>query len=312
MMPQGPLFALPLLALGADLVLGDPQGWPHPVRWLGRVAHGLEAWARRSGGGLRWRGALCAWGLALGAGTLAWGAASLPLVGWLLALYLAYAGLALGSLLSEGRKVLALVEAGNLSGARQAVAMLVSRDTSGMNEEEICRALAETLSENLCDGLVAPFFYLAFLGPAGLWGYKAVSTLDSMWGYRTEPWRELGWAAARTDDVLAFVPARLTAVFIVLCGRVLFGRRVSLRVVRDDARRMESPNAGWPMAAAAWVVQGTMGGRTVYFGVSKDKPVLGPEGRPWMCRQLRQLLRLVTVSGVCCALALWLGAWLWS
>lgn len=311
MIAHGYALFLPLLALGADLVLGDPHRWPHPVRWLGRAALGLEAWARRPGVGLRRRGALCAWGLALGAGATAWVATSLPLVGWLLGLYLAYAGLALGALLAEGRKVLALVEAGDLPGAREAVAMLVSRDTSGMDEAQVCRALAETLSENLCDGLVAPFFYLVLLGPAGLWAYKAVSTLDSMWGYRTQPWRDLGWAAARTDDVLAYVPARLTAVFIVLCGWVLFGRRVSLRIVRDDAGRMESPNAGWPMAAAAWVVQATMGGATTYFGVPKDKPVLGPLGRPWTCPQLRKLLRLVTFSGLSCALALWLGLWIW-
>ncbi|WP_232034854.1 adenosylcobinamide-phosphate synthase CbiB [Desulfovibrio ferrophilus] len=290
--------------------MGDPHGWPHPVRWLGRAANVLEAWARGSGRGLRWRGVLCAWTLALGAGAAVLLIVSMPLFGGLVALYLAYAGLALGALLSEGRKVLVLVESGDLSQAREAVGMLVSRDTAGMNEDEVRRALAETLSENLCDGLVAPFFYLVLLGPAGLWAYKAISTLDSMWGYRTEKWRELGWAAARTDDVLAYVPARLTAVALVLGGWAMSGRLAPLAKVCGDARRMESPNAGWPMAAAAWAVQATMGGRTLYFGAPKDKPVLGPEGQPWTQAKLRVLLRLISVSGVGCALALWLGGWL--
>jgi len=309
MISNGLALVLPLLALGADLVIGDPPHWPHPVRWLGRAAGRLEAWARSGRGGLRWRGAAAAWGLAAFAAAGAWVLCALPLVGALAALYLAYAGLALGSLLAEGRKVLALVEAGDLPAARQAVGMLVSRETADMDEGEVCRALAETLSENLCDGLVAPFFYLVLGGPAGLWAYKAVSTLDSMWGYRTERWRELGWAAARTDDVLAFIPARLTAAFIVLAARFSPGRVVSLGAVRRDAAKMESPNAGWPMAAAAWAMDATMGGPTTYFGSVKDKPVLGPAGQPWTPERLGGLLRLVRRAGLACALVLWSARW---
>ena len=279
-----PLY-LPLLALGVDLAVGDPGGWPHPVRLLGLGADRLEAFARKAPGGLVVWGAVCALGLAFVSGAVAWGLSSLPLLGWAASLYLAYAG--------------------RLPEARDALSMLVSRETSEMDEDAVCRALAETVSENLGDGLVAPFFYLALAGPGGLWAYKAVSTLDSMWGYRTERWRELGRVAARADDVLAWLPSRLAGVALLVCGRVMFGRRVSFRAVRADAGKTESPNAGWPMAAAAWVMGAHVGGPAVYFGRAKDKPRLGPEGGRWDVRRLRGLLRLTAVSGVACAVVLW-------
>ena len=296
---------LPLLALGADLMLGDPQGWPHPVRLLGRGADRLEALARHVRGGLRVPGVLCVAALAAAAGFGAWALSSLPLVGWLCALYLAYAGLALGSLVRECTAVVDMVAAGRLDEARGALAMLVSRDVEGMDEDAVCRSLAETVSENLGDGLVAPFLYLALGGPGGLWAYKAVSTLDSMWGYRTERWRELGWAAARADDVLAWVPSRLAGLGIWVVGRFVTGRKVALSMVREDAARTESPNAGWPMAAAAWAMGAEMGGPTRYFGQVKDKPRLGPAGGRWDVARLRGLLRLVRLSGLGCAAAVW-------
>lgn len=298
---------LPLFALGLDLALGDPQGWPHPVRLLGKGADRLEAVARKAAGSLRIPGALCVVVLGASAWIGAWALSALPLIGWILALYLAYAGLALGALLRECGAVVDHVAAGRLEEARGALSMLVSRDTEDMDEEAVCRSLAETVSENLGDGLVAPFFYLALAGPGGLWAYKAVSTLDSMWGYRTKKWRELGWAAARADDVLAWIPSRLAAVAILVCGRIMRGRKVVFSAVRDDAALTDSPNAGWPMAAAAWVMEAEVGGPTPYFGQVKDKPRLGPSGGAWDVERLRALLRLVRFAGVGCAVAVWAG-----
>ncbi|WP_461210923.1 adenosylcobinamide-phosphate synthase CbiB [Desulfocurvus sp. DL9XJH121] len=302
---EGFALYLPLLALGLDLVLGDPQGWPHPVRLLGRTANRLEVLARRGAGALRLRGAVCVLALALGAGGAAWGLSSLPLLGWIAALYLAYAGLALGSLLREAGAVTDLVAAGRLPEAREALSMLVSRETADMDEDAVCRSLAETVSENLGDGLAAPFLYLVLGGAGGLWAYKAVSTLDSMWGYRTERWRELGWAAARADDVLAWIPSRLAGLALWACGGVMRRRWAPLSRVRADAARTESPNAGWPMAAAAWAMGARVGGPATYFGELKDKPVLGPEDGRWDVARLRGLLRLVRAAGLACALATW-------
>jgi adenosylcobinamide-phosphate synthase len=177
--------------------------------------------------------------------------------------------------------------------------MLVSRSTVDMNAEELRKTLAETVSENFCDAFVAPMLYLVLGGPALMWAYKAVSTMDSMWGYRTERFRDLGWAAARCDDALAYVPARLSAVLLISVGALMgLNWRQALERVWADAATMDSPNAGWPMAACAWLVQGGMGGPATYFGEVKLKPVLGPKGAPWTLNKLSKLSRLVLFSGV--------------
>ncbi|MCK9241499.1 cobalamin biosynthesis protein, partial [Desulfocurvus sp.] len=139
------------------------------------------------------------------------------------------------------------------------------------------------------------------------WAYKAVSTMDSMWGYRTERWRGLGWACARLDDALAFVPSRLAALGIAAVSRAAGGLAVPLAAVRRDAARMASPNAGWPMAAAAWALGAGMGGPAVYFGQPVDKPRLGPGGGAWTPALVRRLIGLLRAAGLAVAGALWLG-----
>jgi adenosylcobinamide-phosphate synthase len=122
--------------------------------------------------------------------------------------------------------------------------------------------------------------------------------MDSMWGYKTERFRELGWAAARADDLLAYLPARLSAGLLLCVGALLgLNSREALARFRADAATMDSPNAGWPMAASAWLLQGTMGGAATYFGEVKMKPVLGPEGNIWNVEKLEKLFRLVLFSG---------------
>jgi adenosylcobinamide-phosphate synthase len=294
-----------LFAAGAvlDRTLGDPPGWPHPVRLIGAALTRLERHAPATPLFRRLYGAACALGLAC---ACAWGVGvlcALPVLGVLASLYFVYAGLALGGLLREGRTVLALLESGDLPGARRAVGLLVSRDTAGMDESAVRRAVAETVSENFNDGFAAPLFYLVLGGPALLWAYKAVSTVDSMWGYRTPRFRDLGWFGARADDVLAYVPARISALALVLAGR-LSGRRPAAvwSRIRRDAVRMQSPNAGWPMAAAAWMCGAAMGGPTVYAGSAVDKPRLGPAGS-WDGPHLRLLFRLASRAGTGLAVA---------
>ncbi|MGE4293229.1 MAG: adenosylcobinamide-phosphate synthase CbiB [Desulfovibrio sp.] len=296
---------IPMIAFGLDLALGDPQGWPHPVRWIGWLAGRLEGAGRLLGAG----GPSKAFGTGAALAllvlvVLGYGLATfLPVLGWFAALYLAYAGLALGCLLKEGRRVAALLDAGELEQARSALALLVSRETEALDEEGCRRTLAETLSENFNDGFVAPFFWLCLTGPLGLWLYKTVSTLDSMWGYRTEEYKNLGWFAAKADDLLAWIPARISFVVLVFCGGLLgLDWRAALRGAPADARTMESPNAGWPMAAAAWLCDAGMGGEAVYFGKPKHKPELGPTGRAWTTLTLQALQRLLLWSAVFFAL----------
>jgi adenosylcobinamide-phosphate synthase len=297
------LFSLPALAFVLDLFLGDPMSLPHPVRLIGRWLDWLEPRARGFKMSLRASGALC---VAVTAGLSA-GAVyflmDLKFIGVLFMVYFAYAGLALGELLDSARDVVEMLEEGSLEEARESVGQLVSRTTTYMGEAEIRRTLAETVSENLCDGFVAPLFYLVLGGPALMWGYKAVSTMDSMWGYKTEEYREFGWASARSDDILAYIPARLTAFLLIGVGALmnLNWREARLRF-RADALKMESPNAGWPMAACAWLLEGTMGGAAVYFGTAKDKPYLGPIDQEWTLDKLKKMFRLILFTGIACVL----------
>jgi adenosylcobinamide-phosphate synthase len=300
-MDNGLLWTLmPLGAVLLDLALGDPPGWPHPVRLVGKAAAELSPLVRAGGAGAQQaKGAAAALLLAAAAGGTAWFLAALPWLGLFLALYLAYAGLALGQLLREGRAVAASLERGDLEAARGALAMLVSRDTRGLDEAALRRALAETLAENLNDAFAAPFFFLMLGGPGLLWAYKAVSTLDSMWGYKTDEWRHAGWFAARSDDVLAYLPARITAFAMLAAGWLLrLDWDAAYAHLLEDARKPDSPNAGWPMAAAAWLCGGAMGGPAVYFGVPKDKPLLGPEGAGWTDARLANLMTLCRATGL--------------
>ncbi|MBN2140702.1 MAG: adenosylcobinamide-phosphate synthase CbiB [Desulfovibrionaceae bacterium] len=300
--------SIAVLALVLDLAFGDPARLPHPVRLIGRAAARLEGLCRTGGLNLRLAGTICLLLICLGAWFLTRLAAGIPVFGVLASIYLAYAGLALGGLVRECRAVHALIEAGRLDQARQALGLLVSREVAGLDESGLRRTLAETLSENLNDAFAAPFFFLVLFGVPGLWTYKAVSTLDSMWGYRTPEYARFGWASARADDVLAFVPARLTAGFMVLAGWLMgLNARAAFRNTRPDARKTESPNAGWPMAAAAWLCGASMGGPAVYFGQRREKPVLGPQGE-WTSTRLAALLRLTTRAGLLAAAAILLAA----
>lgn len=288
-------FLLPGLAVGLDLALGDPFPF-HPVRLFGWLIHKAEGFAPQGPAARFWYGALC---VSFLASASALTASVLPKLlpaplSLLCTLYLAYAGLALGDLRSQSRRVAELIDQGRIEEARIALSWLVSRDTAAMDEADLRRSLAETLSENLCDGFTAPFFYLCLGGVPLLWAYKAVSTFDSMWGYPHEPYRLLGRFAARADDVAAFVPARLTAVVVwlggLICGRL---ERASLGRIRKQALRMKSPNAGWPMAALAWFTGAGMGGPTSYQGVMVDKPLLGPKDQPFTIEKTRLLERSI-------------------
>lgn len=293
------LFSLPFLAFLLDLLLGDPQRLPHPVRLLGLWLDWLEPRARRLGLPLMFAGLLCVAATAGASYAAVSFLCSIKYFGLILLMYFSYAGLALGELLASARAAQRLIQDdARLAEARQAVGMLVSRSTAEMDAPELRRTLAETVSENFCDAFVAPMFYLVLGGPALMWAYKAVSTMDSMWGYKTERFRELGWAAARADDALAYVPARLSAGLLIAVGALLgLNWRQALARFRADAAQMDSPNAGWPMAACAWLVQGSMGGPASYFGEVKLKPVLGPAGQAWTQDKFKKLSRLVLFSG---------------
>ncbi|MBU1249347.1 MAG: adenosylcobinamide-phosphate synthase CbiB [Proteobacteria bacterium] len=294
-------WTIPGLAVLFDLLLGDPRWLPHPVRLIGNLADGFELLAQSAWSGLpgRLAGFFAAMALVVLVAVTVYALTSIGPAGFFVTLYLCYAGLALRCLLSEAGHVHRLLESGQLTEAKVALSMLVTRDTGSMTADEVRRSLAETVSENLNDGFVAPFFWLCLGGPVVMWIYKTISTLDSMWGYKTEKYADFGWFAAKTDDILAWIPARITALTMLVTGLIMkLDVRQAFKYSLKDAVKMESPNAGYPMAFSAWLVGAQMGGPTMYFGEIKNKPVLGPQGEVWSAEKYSKLAWLVLMTGL--------------
>ena len=304
------------LLLGAfllDLLIGDPRYLHHPVIYIGTLINWLETILASMLDSRFFAGFVLCGSVLVVTGGLTWLALQVacllhPVVYGAISLYLAYTTIALRQLHLESREVAKLVEAGNLEGARQALALIVGRDTAHLDEEQILRACIETVSENTSDGVVAPLFYLFLGGPVLAMIYKAANTLDSMVGYRDDRYREMGWASARLDDLLNLVPARLTGLLMVVASFPLaLNPWAAIKVMLRDARKPSSPNAGYPEAAAAGALGVQLGGPAVYFGEKIDKPSLGDADRKINIDSYRAMIRLMYVTSF---LALGLGVFL--
>jgi len=261
-------------AMALDAVMGEPRWlWsrvPHPAVLMGRLIGLADI---RFNTGPRWHnGVLVVLGLVAGAALLGVVIEALPL-GWLWSLIGGAILLAQKSLVQHVQAVADGLRYGVGEG-RRAVAMIVGRDTRDMDEPAIARAAIESAAENFSDGVIAPAFWFLVGGLPGILVYKIVNTADSMIGYRTPRHEEFGWAAARLDDVLNWVPARITAALIALA--FWSGRAVD--VVRQDAGLHRSPNAGWPEAAMAGVLDVALSGPRSYHGQSRDFPWVNGSG----------------------------------
>ena len=263
-------------ALILDAVLGEPEAlWrrvPHPAVLMGNAVSFLERHFNK--GPTRKAGGVMTLGLLVG-GALVLGLiiSALPF-GWIWELLIAAILLAQKSLVDHVRAVAdALRE--SLEAGRASVAMIVGRDTAELDEAGVARAAIESAAENLSDGVVAPAFWFFIAGLPGILIYKAVNTADSMVGYMSPNLRAFGWASARFDDLLNWVPARLTALLILAVNR----RWDALVILRRDARHHRSPNAGWPEAAMAPVLDVALSGPRAYEGEMRNFPWVYPEGR---------------------------------
>ena len=275
------------LAIGfaLDALLGDPEWLLHPVCVIGRYISFAEKRLRARGGNLRKSALLLTASTVLL--TMAAAGALPALLGCLgriprlagMAL-LDWLGLAMTSLAREARGVERALDC-SLEAGRAQVARIVGRDTQRLSEEEIIKATVETVAENTTDGVIAPMLYAALGGPVLLWGFKAASTLDSMVGYMDERYRDIGWSSARLDDLLNFIPARVTGPLLCLAAALtgLDGKN-AWRVMRRDHACHKSPNCAWSEAAAAGALHIQLGGTHDYFGKPMEKPTIGDADRP--------------------------------
>jgi len=293
------IFLLLKLAAGmaADRLLGEPRRL-HPLVGFGRWAGWLEARVRRvlpgrSGGLLAWTLAVLPWvGLALLVRGLH------PAAHWVVDIALLYFALGAQSLAEHADAVATPLAAGDLATARARVGRMVSRDTTALDAADVARAATESVLENGNDAVFGALFWFCLLGGPGVLLFRLANTLDAMWGYRTERFVRFGWAAARLDDVLNWLPARLTALTYAVLGHT----RSAIACWRSQAAAWDSPNAGPVMAAGAGALAVRLGGAAIYHGRTEARPALGCGDAP-DAGALRRAVRMVWHG-----MLLWLAA----
>ena len=296
------------LAFLLDLFFGDPAKLPHPVVWMGKAITGLEKGLRKvfppTPRGEMTAGAILA--LALTLGTLAltsailWAAAQVHFLLWFaLEVFWGWQALALKGLRQESHRVYTALTTGTLDQARQAVARIVGRDTQCLDEAGVTRAAVETVAENFSDGVAAPLFYYLIGGAPLALCYKAINTMDSMVGYRTETYLYFGRPAARLDDAANYLPSRLSALLLVAAAWLLGeDGKGAWRIWRRDRRNHASPNSAQTEAAMAGALNVRLAGPASYFGKRVDKPTIGDDTRPIQAADILRSNRLLYGAGV--------------
>ena len=287
-MPDCFFVILPLL-IGwlLDLVLGDPTWLPHPVVGFGKmIAFGEKR--LNKGGHRKLKGAMMSVFLIVLVFTATW-LICYPLTSYLslLTSILIFCCLAGTTLIREVREVFHAVDC-SLDEGRKQVARIVGRDTSELSAQEVRTAALETLAENLSDGVIAPLFWLAIGGVPTMMAYKMVNTLDSMIGYRTERYKDFGCWAAHIDDVANYIPARITALLMIIA----VGKPQLISFVWRNGRNHASPNSGYPEAALAGILDCRFGGPHYYFGELFDKPYIGENARELTTADMQKAVRI--------------------
>lgn len=295
------LFVILPLLLGwfLDLLIGDPAWLPHPVVGYGKMIsfgeHRLNKGTHR-----KLKGALMAIVLISMVFAVAYfGLSILPPFGRVgVDLILIFYCLAGTTLIREVRQVFLALDR-SLDEGRKQVARIVGRDTSELSAQEVRTAALETLAENLSDGVIAPLFWFAILGIPGMLAYKMVNTLDSMIGYKTDRYRDFGCWAAHIDDIANYIPARLTALLMIVAA----GEPRLTGFVWRNGRNHASPNSGYPEAALAGILNCRFGGPHYYFGQLFDKPFIGINDRPLTTDDMRTAVQINRTAEVLMVLA---------
>ncbi len=296
-----------LIAVLLDLICGDPRWFPHPVKFIGRFALFCEPACRKGVPNPRMAGVIAVMFVLSATAGISWGIVFMgglihPWLGDVISILLIYTTLAAKDLSRHSMEVYESLKEGDLPEARRRVGRIVGRDTAVLDEQGVVRATVESVAENTADGVTAPLLFAFLGGPVGALLYKAVNTLDSTFGYKNERYREFGWAAARLDDLINYIPARLTAILIPIAA-VLAGlnARNSIKILFRDHRRHPSPNSGYLEAAMAGALGVQLGGLNYYFGQPSQRPTMGDSLRPL---ENRDIVRVNTLMFVTYALLL--------
>lgn len=286
-----------------DQILGDPRGWPHPVVGMGKVISAVE---KRSNCGIpqsrRLKGAILTLSLVCGsflltAVTIAGANKLHPGLGIALEILLLGSTLAGNSLLVAGKTVMKPLQQGNLAEAREKLGWFVSRDTRNLSEAEIARGTVETLAENFVDGILSPLFYMVIGGAPLAMAFKAVSTLDSMIGYKNERYQDFGWFAARTDDWANYIPARLSVFFLLITGGLQkLPVKQAFKIWRRDSIAHPSPNGGNPESVVAGLLGVQLGGINIYHGEVHHRAEMGDAMHELTWRDILACQRLIRLA----------------
>jgi len=291
-----------IAAFCVDLLLGDPRWLPHPVKFIGRFAAALESPLRRMIPNARAAGMMTVFAvlavMGLSAFLLIAGASAFhPAAGDVVSIALLYSCFAGRDLARHSGRVYHALAEGNLPEARRRVAMLVGRDTAHLDEPEVVRGTVESVAENMVDGVTAPLFFAVLGGPVGALIYKAVNTLDSTFGYKNERYLKFGWASARLDDLVNYIPARITAPLVSVIAGLLGLRPLGAwRICRRDGRKHPSPNSGLTEAAVAGALGVQLGGVNSYFGVLSERPCMGDADLPLERVHILQTNRIMLLT----------------
>ncbi|MGG4451426.1 adenosylcobinamide-phosphate synthase CbiB [Brevibacillus porteri] len=294
-----------------DRVVGDPRSLPHPVIimgwWITRLERVIRSLVKEESH-LKLAGVL--FPLVIVGGSYAvvwlllWGATFIhPVFAWILGAWLISTTIATKGLADAGMEIARYLVAGDMEAARRSLSMVVGRDTDKLDEPEVCRGAVETVAENIVDAIVSPLIFAAIGGAPLAMAYRAANTLDSMVGYKNEKYRNLGWASARFDDVLNYIPARLTALLLVAASWL---QRLDWKqcwaMIRRDAHLHPSPNSGLPEAGVAGALGVQLGGLNYYQGVASNRAKMGDAKRPLQASDIVATIRLMYLVSLLCLL----------
>ncbi len=296
-----------LLAVIVDRIIGDPRFIPHPVVFIGKYISGFDRYMNVPNGSRyakRVLGALLTVSTLALASIVPWTLLFFvnrysPLWAEVMNVYLISTTIAWKGLIKAGWGVLHRLQQEGIGAARQEVAMIVGRDTEHLSESEVVRATVETLAENIVDAIVSPVFYACIGGAPLAFLYRAANTLDSMVGYKNDRYREFGWCSARLDDVLNFIPARLTIGLLWFAAWMTKNNpREALRTMWADARKHPSPNSGIPEAMVAGALGVQLGGVNFYGGIESRRATMGTPYRVLEPADIGRTIHLIHVTSL--------------